>query len=55
MSLTISGGVSKLVVDTELYKGEGHLSIQTPGAESAVDRYEIEIGGGASKMAIVAR
>jgi DNA-binding MarR family transcriptional regulator len=55
MSLTISGGVSKLVVDTELYKGEGHLSIQTPGAESAVDRYEIEIDGGASKMAIVAR
>jgi len=33
----------------------GHMSIQTPGAESAVDRYEIEVSGGASKMPILAR
>jgi hypothetical protein len=55
MSLSIRGGAGELVVDTEVYRGAGHLSIQTPGAESAADRYEIEISGGASKMLILAR
>ena len=55
MSLTIRGGASELIVDGKVYKGTGQLSIQTPGAESAVDRYDIEISGGANKMQIRAR
>ena len=55
MSLTIRGGASELIVDGEVYKGAGQLSIQTPGAESALDRYDIEISGGVSKMQIRAR
>ena len=55
MSLAIRGGASELVVDGEVYKGAGQLSIQTPGAESALDRYDIEISGGVSKMQIRAR
>lgn len=53
--LTIRGGASEVVVDGEVYKGLGHLSVQTPGADLAVDRYEIEIAGGASKIQITAR
>lgn len=55
MSLTIRGGANELVVDTEVYKGARHLSIHTPGADSAVDRYEIEISGGAGKVLISSR
>jgi hypothetical protein len=55
MGLTILGGVSEVIVDGEVHRGVGHMSIQTPGAESAVDRYEIEVSGGASKMPILAR
>jgi hypothetical protein len=55
MGLTIRGGISEISVDGETYKSVGHLSIQSPGAEHAPDRYEIEITGGASKMLISAR
>ena len=55
MSLSIHGGAGELVVDTEVYRSAGHLSIKTPGAESAADRYDIEVSGGASKMLILAR
>jgi DNA-binding MarR family transcriptional regulator len=53
--LTVRGSVSEVVVDGEAYKGLGHLSVQTPGADSAADRYEIEIAGGANKIQITAR
>ena len=55
MSLSIHGGAGELVVDTEVYRSTGHLSIKTPDAESAADRYDIEVSGGASKMLILAR
>lgn len=31
------------------------MSVQTPGAESTPDRYEIAVGGGASRVTISAR
>ena len=55
MSLSIHGGAGQLVVDTEVYRSAGHLSIKTPGAETAADRYDIEVSGGASKMLILER
>ncbi|HEX7492200.1 MAG TPA: hypothetical protein VF337_10925 [Candidatus Limnocylindrales bacterium] len=54
-ALTISGGVSEILVDGQSHKGAGHLSLQTPGADRAADRYEIEVAGGASKITISAR
>ena len=53
--LTIHGGVSEVVVDGEAIKGAGPISMQTPGADSSADRYEIEVGGGANKVHITAR
>ena len=50
--LTIQGGVSEVLVDGEVVKSIGHLSMQTPGADVSPDRYEIEVGGGASKVSI---
>ncbi len=55
MGLTIHGGVNEVLVDGEPYKSMGHLSLQSPGADQAADRYEIEVGGGANKIQIVAR
>jgi hypothetical protein len=54
-TLSISGGVSEVLVDGQGHKGAGSLSLQTPGADRAADRYEIEVGGGASKITISAR
>ena len=53
--LTIQGGVSEVVVDGEVIKAAGSISLQTQGADSATDRYEIEVGGGANKILVVAR
>ena len=53
--LTIRGGASEVLVDGETFKGRGPLSIQTPGADQSADRYEIEVSGGATKIAISAR
>jgi DNA-binding MarR family transcriptional regulator len=53
--LSVLGGVSEIQVDGEKIKGAGPISMQTPGADSAVDRYEIQVGGGASKIQITAR
>jgi len=55
MSLSIHGGAGELVVDTEVYRAAGHLSIKTPGAESAADRYDLEVSGGATKVLILTR
>jgi DNA-binding MarR family transcriptional regulator len=53
--LEIKGGVGEVVVDGETRRGAGRLSIQTPGAETAANRYEIEIVGGAAKLSISSR
>ena len=53
--LTFRGGLGEVLVDGEPYKGKGQLSLQTPGADQAADRYEIEVSGGASKISISAR
>jgi DNA-binding MarR family transcriptional regulator len=53
--LTIGGGVSEILVDGQSHKGSGHLWLQTPGADQAANRYEIEVAGGASKITISAR
>lgn len=52
MGLEIRGGISEVTVDGQTYKSAGSLSIQSPGAETAPDRYEIEISGGVSKLSI---
>jgi DNA-binding MarR family transcriptional regulator len=53
--LEIRGGVGEVVLDGETRKGAGRLSIETPGAAGTRDRYEIEITGGAAKLAISSR
>jgi DNA-binding MarR family transcriptional regulator len=53
--LTVRGGISEVVVDGEVHKSAGNLSMQTPGAAEAADRYEIEVSGGASKISISTR
>ena len=52
VGLTIRGGFSEVVLDGHANKTAGSLSIQTPGAGSVADRYEIEITGGVSKMSV---
>lgn len=52
VGLEVRGGVSEVNLDGNVHKGHGRLSLQTPGASSSPDRYEIEITGGASKMTI---
>jgi DNA-binding MarR family transcriptional regulator len=53
--LEIHGGVGEVVLDGETRKGAGRLSIETPGAAGSTDRYEIEITGGAARLAISSR
>lgn len=52
VGLEVSGGMGEVVVDGISRKGAGRLSIQTPGADSASDRYEIEVSGGVNKVTI---
>lgn len=51
--LSIGGGVSKLELDTQ-YLGAigGPVRLETSGYPEAADRYNVEIGGGASKITI---
>jgi hypothetical protein len=51
----IGGGASKLELDTQ-YLGAigGPVRLETPGYPGASDRYDLEIGGGASKITIAA-
>jgi DNA-binding MarR family transcriptional regulator len=55
MMLEIRGGVHQAIVDGQAHHGTGRLSLQTPGADRMPDRYEIEIGGGVSKVVITTR
>jgi hypothetical protein len=50
--LEVRGGVSEVTVDGELHRSLGKTSLETPGASSSPDRYEIELLGGVSKMSI---
>jgi hypothetical protein len=53
-SLSIGGGVSELVFDEQRVGSTGGGSkLESAGASQAPDRYEIEIGGGASEVTIV--
>ncbi|HXN02170.1 MAG TPA: hypothetical protein VN973_09825 [Candidatus Dormibacteraeota bacterium] len=50
----IRGGASKLELDAQ-YLGAigGPIRLETPGYPSAADRYDLDIGGGASKITVV--
>jgi len=52
--LRIGGGASKLELDTQ-YLGAvgGPVRLDTPDYSNAGDRYDIEIGGGASRIRVV--
>jgi DNA-binding MarR family transcriptional regulator len=55
VGLEIKGGIGEVTLDGESRKGFGHLSFESPGASDSADRYEIEITGGAAKLAISTR
>ena len=55
MVLELRGGVNQAIVDGQAFKGTGHLSLQTPGAGTIVDRYEVELSGGVSKVEVKTR
>lgn len=52
--LRIGGGASKLELDTQ-YLGAvgGPVRLETPDYSNADDRYDVEIGGGASRITVV--
>jgi hypothetical protein len=53
MVVSVGGGVSRLAFDAERYGSMGGtIRLATPGADAAEDRYEIEIGGGASELTV---
>jgi DNA-binding MarR family transcriptional regulator len=52
MRLEVKGGVNELEVDGESHRGSGTIALQTPGADTQPDRYEIELAGGANKMTV---
>jgi hypothetical protein len=53
VTLSISGGVSKLVFDNEGWGAiGGGVQLASEGAHDAVNRYEIHVGGGANVLTI---
>jgi hypothetical protein len=51
--LSVKGGFSKLTFDEQSFDAVGGtVRLQSPGYDGAPDRYEIEISGGASEIAI---
>jgi hypothetical protein len=52
--IQIGGGASKLELDTQ-YLGAvgGPVRLETPDYSNATDRYEVEIGGGASQIRVI--
>jgi DNA-binding MarR family transcriptional regulator len=55
MMVDLHGGVNKAILDGTSHHGSGHLSLQTPGAETAPDRYELDFSGGISKVEVTTR
>ena len=52
LGFTLRGGASYVALDGEPIRGAGPLSMQSPGAANAKDRYELEIAGGANRIVI---
>ena len=53
VQLNARGGFSKLAFDEQnLHGGGGKVQLQSPGYSKANDRYDIEISGGASEIAV---
>jgi hypothetical protein len=53
VGLRIAGGASRIAFDGRRYGAiGGSTRLETPGAGDAADRYEIEIGGGASELTV---
>jgi hypothetical protein len=51
--LRVGGGVSRLVFDDERFGAVGgEIRLETLGAETAANRYNLEIGGGASRLTV---
>jgi hypothetical protein len=51
--LQIGGGASKLALDDQGFGSVGGpVRLESPGYSAAADRYEIEIGGGASQITV---
>lgn len=51
--LSVKGGASKLTFDEQNFDAiGGKVRLQSPGYDGASDRYEIEVSGGASEIAI---
>jgi DNA-binding MarR family transcriptional regulator len=50
--LILKGGAGQIVLDAQRIKGPGDLLLETPGAGSAAARYDVEIMGGASRVAL---
>jgi hypothetical protein len=56
VAVAVGAGVSKLAFGDQRFGAiGGRTRLETPGAREAVDRYEIEIGGGASRLTIAER
>jgi DNA-binding MarR family transcriptional regulator len=53
--LILKGGAGQIVLDAQHVKGPGNLLLETPGAGSAAARYDVEITGGASRVALEER
>ena len=53
--LILKGGAGQIVLDAQRVKGPGNLLLETPGAGSAAARYDVEITGGASRVALEER
>lgn len=53
--LEVRGGIGDVTLDGQTLKGSGRLSVETTGAGSARDRYEIEVAGGAAKLEVSSR
>jgi hypothetical protein len=51
----LRGGVNQAILDGQSHRGTGHLSLHTPGAGTAADRYEIDLSGGISKVEVTTR
>ena len=55
MALELRGGVNQAILDGKSHRASGHLSLHTPGAAGAADRYEIELSGGISMVEVSTR
>ncbi len=50
--LKLSGGAARIDFDEQRMSGAGHTFLESSGAATAADRYQIEITGGASRITV---